>query len=298
MASEPADPVDVTATTPDADGAEVIADVDRLVQVRRLELDVVPASEPGQVRVAAADGIFASHQGFVAGIEGTLYGATMSQRCPVIVENLATDPRATSRVPAEAGPCVLVPMLTDLAADGVLSLCRRPGEPPFDTVDVEMIQTYAAQAALVLQLSRSRRDNEQLRRADDREHIAVGLHPRRRAAVVAARRRPAGPRGAGAGPADPGRPAGRRRRHRRDHPRDPGRRVRAAVRSHRLTRLTATETVARWRMACSPTKSQPSAGWAGGRADSAPSRGTTDRRPPCMRHRAIDGVRDPFVVGG
>lgn len=67
-------------------------------------------------------------------------------------------------------------MLTDLAADGVLSLCRRTGDPLFDAVDVEMVQTYAAHAALVLQLSRSRHDNEQLRRVDDREHIAESLH--------------------------------------------------------------------------------------------------------------------------
>ena len=40
--------------------------------------------------------------------------------------------------------------------------------PPFDTVDIEMIQTYATHAALLLQLSRSRRDNEYLRRVDDR----------------------------------------------------------------------------------------------------------------------------------
>jgi GAF domain-containing protein len=136
----------------------------------------VPDVEPGHVRVAAADGIFAVHRGFVTAAEGTIYGTTMSQRQALIIENLATDPRASSRVSAQAGPSVSVPMLTDLAADGALFLSRRVGDAPFDTVDIEMIQTYAAHAALVLQLSRSRLDNELLRRADDRQHIAEGLH--------------------------------------------------------------------------------------------------------------------------
>jgi GAF domain-containing protein len=136
----------------------------------------VPGAETGQVRVAAAEGIFAAHRGHVTEAEGTLYGDAMAQRRTMIIENLATDPRASSRVSAEAGPCVLVPLLADLAADGALSLCRRTGDPLFDSVDIEMIEAYAAHAALVQQLSHSRRDNEQLRRVDDREHIAEGLH--------------------------------------------------------------------------------------------------------------------------
>jgi hypothetical protein len=39
MSSEPVAPVGIAATTQDADGAEVIADVDGFAQVRRLELD-------------------------------------------------------------------------------------------------------------------------------------------------------------------------------------------------------------------------------------------------------------------
>jgi hypothetical protein len=66
-------------------------------------------------------------------------------------------------------------VLTEIAADGVLFLCRGVGEPQFDTVDLEMLSSYATQAALVLQLTRSRRDNEQLRIADDRLHIAEEL---------------------------------------------------------------------------------------------------------------------------
>jgi GAF domain-containing protein len=136
----------------------------------------VPAAESGKVRVAAADGILAPYGRLVTDVEGTVYSSTMTQRRTVTIENLATDPRAGSRAPAEAGPCLSVPMLTELAVDGLLFLCRRVGEPPFDAIDIEMIETYAAHAALVLQLSRSRRDNELLQRADDRQHIAESLH--------------------------------------------------------------------------------------------------------------------------
>jgi GAF domain-containing protein len=136
----------------------------------------VPADQPGRIRVSAAEGIFAEFRGQVVNVDGTVYGDAMAERRTIAIENLATDPRAGTRVGSEAGPTVAVPMLTELGAGGALFLCRRGGQPPFDAVDLEMLTTYAAHAALVLQLAHSRHDNEQLRLADNRHHIAEGLH--------------------------------------------------------------------------------------------------------------------------
>lgn len=135
----------------------------------------VPAG-PGSVRVAAAHGLFAHLRDRVTDVDGTVFGAVMTGRQVVVIDNLSTDPRTGGAVPPGAGPCVAVPLLTELAADGVLFLCRRAGEEQFDALDLEMTQTYATHAALLFQLARSRRDNEQLRRADTLQHIADGLH--------------------------------------------------------------------------------------------------------------------------
>ena len=129
----------------------------------------------GQVRVVAGEGLLADRVGVVAAIEGSVYGEAMAGREIVTITELATDPRATGNNLGDVGAMLAVPLLTDVGAEGVLFVCRRTGEPQFDTVDTEMLATYAAHAALVLQLSGSRRDNEALRRADDRLHIAGDL---------------------------------------------------------------------------------------------------------------------------
>jgi len=135
----------------------------------------VAAEELGQVRVAVAEGLFSDRAGTVSATEGTIYGQAMLERCTVVVADPSTDPRTADRAVARVGPTAAVPMLTELAADGVLFLCRGVGEPQFDAVDLEMLSSYAAHAALVLQLAASRHDNEQMRIADDRLHIAEEL---------------------------------------------------------------------------------------------------------------------------
>ncbi len=136
----------------------------------------VPADDSDHLRVVAAGGFFADRVGLVTTVAGTIYEQVMTQRRAVLIDNLTADSRASDLRGAAAGCTVAVPMLTELATDGVLFLSRRVGAADFDAVDLEMLVTYAAHAALVLQLARSRRDNEVLRMVGDREHIAEGLH--------------------------------------------------------------------------------------------------------------------------
>jgi signal transduction histidine kinase len=68
-------------------------------------------------------------------------------------------------------------MGTQLGAEGVMFVCT-PDEPGFGLTDVGMISTHANQAALLLQLAAARRDNEELRIADDRRQIADDLRDR------------------------------------------------------------------------------------------------------------------------
>jgi hypothetical protein len=87
----------------------------------------------------------------------------MAERRAVLIDELAADPRTGGRAPTRVGPTVALPMLSDVAADGVLFLCRAAGAAQFDGLDLEMVLSYASHAALVLQLARARHDNEVLR---------------------------------------------------------------------------------------------------------------------------------------
>jgi GAF domain-containing protein len=137
---------------------------------------VVPAEQAGYVRVAAAAGALADRVGAVLPIEATVYEQAMTMQRSIVIADLAMDHRTADWAITGVGPTVAVPMRTDLAVDGVLFVCHRPGEPPFDSVDLEMLASYASHAALVRQLAASRQVTEQVRMVEDRRLIAEELH--------------------------------------------------------------------------------------------------------------------------
>jgi signal transduction histidine kinase len=78
------------------------------------------------------------------------------------------------KVPAVPGPCAVVPLTVGDRTIGVLIVARRRGEPKFD--DKDLIEAFAAQAALVLEFTRARGDTERLAVLEDRDRIARDLH--------------------------------------------------------------------------------------------------------------------------
>jgi signal transduction histidine kinase len=78
------------------------------------------------------------------------------------------------RVPTVPGPCAVVPLTVGDRRTGVLILARRRTEPQFD--DLDLIEAFAAQAALVLEFTRARGDTERLAVLEDRDRIARDLH--------------------------------------------------------------------------------------------------------------------------
>jgi GAF domain-containing protein len=97
----------------------------------------------------------------------------------VVVADASTDPRTADRAADQAiGPCVAVPMRTEVDFNGILFVCRRRDAAQFDPVDLEMLATYARHAALVLQLAEARQANELLRLVEDRQQIGVDLQDR------------------------------------------------------------------------------------------------------------------------
>ena len=77
-------------------------------------------------------------------------------------------------MPAVPGPCAIVPLKVGKRTIGVLILSRRSTESGFD--DPDLIEAFAAQAALVLEFTRARGDTERLAVLEDRDRIARDLH--------------------------------------------------------------------------------------------------------------------------
>ncbi len=78
------------------------------------------------------------------------------------------------KVPSVPGPCAVVPLAVGDRVIGVLIISRRTGESPFD--NIEPMQVFAAQAALVLEFTRAQGDTERLAVLEERDRIARDLH--------------------------------------------------------------------------------------------------------------------------
>lgn len=75
------------------------------------------------------------------------------------------------------GPTLLVPLSGGGSAEsGLLLIARPPGSAPFESRDVELIESFALQATAVLDLDAARRDRERMSVLEDRERIAADLH--------------------------------------------------------------------------------------------------------------------------
>ncbi len=88
---------------------------------------------------------------------------------------LDVDPRLVEDF-SQVGPMVLVPMAAGDRVLGVLMVARQTGHHPFDAADVELVESFASQAALVLEFTRVQEDSRRLAILEDRDRIARDLH--------------------------------------------------------------------------------------------------------------------------
>jgi signal transduction histidine kinase len=75
-----------------------------------------------------------------------------------------------------AGPLVIVPLGQGGSARGVLSVINGPGRPVFTEATLKLLEPFAAQAAVALELAETRRDTERVSMLEDRDRIAKDLH--------------------------------------------------------------------------------------------------------------------------
>ena len=163
--------------------AEVLADVTR--QARELsdaDLAVLalPDEEGRRLTISYADGDGAdAARGLVLSVGQSLSGQVLATGEPVTSADFAADERAARparSAMSQLGPAVVFPLGAPGNVRGVLTIGRRHGGPPFPETQAGVAASFAAQAAVALELAAGRADAAQLSLYEDRDRIARDLH--------------------------------------------------------------------------------------------------------------------------
>ncbi len=139
----------------------------------------VPLAESGRLVVEAAAGLNADRvRGVTLPQEGSVWQEVSTSGSPMLIADVRTDEHAAVPLDPERlfGPLLVMPTGEAGAVRGLLLVARRAGRPPFGTVIVQTLASFAAQAALALELADRRHDAEQLTVILDRDRIAKDLH--------------------------------------------------------------------------------------------------------------------------
>ncbi|GAB4084161.1 two-component system sensor histidine kinase [Myceligenerans cantabricum] len=149
------------------------------VTAANIALIALPEPESGRLVVRAASGVEAKRLvGVMLPPGGTFSSAVYESGAPMLSHDAAADERAqlSFDLRHEIGPLVVLPLGEPDSTRGVLAVGRYGGKPAFAPVIVEVLQGFAAQAAVALELAEHRDDVERLAVLRDRERIARDLH--------------------------------------------------------------------------------------------------------------------------
>ncbi|MFI0353283.1 GAF domain-containing protein [Actinomadura sp. 9N407] len=128
----------------------------------------------GELVVVAADGEHADVlKGLRRPVDQALVGSVYATGTPLRLAD-AGKPLPDSKV--DAGPLLSVPLGQGAAVRGVLTVINPPGGTPFSDSAQRLLEAFAAQAAVALELADRRRDAERLTLLEDRDRIARDLH--------------------------------------------------------------------------------------------------------------------------
>lgn len=139
----------------------------------------LPIAGGEQVRVEHAAGEGAEQAlGLVLPIGSSATGLVLRKGERLTITDYSSDRRVSEvgRRRLNIGPLVAVPLGGPSQVRGVLSAGRRQGSMPLSQAAADMLTTFAAQAAIALQLAEHRRQAEQMAVFEDRDRIAKDLH--------------------------------------------------------------------------------------------------------------------------
>src|SRR5206468_2768543 len=162
---------------------EVLADVTRRArELSGADLAVLALPDEGGrgLTITYADGDGAGAvRGLVLPAGQSLSGQVLTSGEPVTSADFAADERAVRaarRAMSQIGPAVVFPLGAPGNVRGVLTVGRRHGAPPFPQAQADVFASFAAQAAVALELAASRAEAERLSLYEDRDRIARDLH--------------------------------------------------------------------------------------------------------------------------
>jgi signal transduction histidine kinase len=139
----------------------------------------LPSDDPAILTVQYGDGTDAAHLiGSRVPRETSLTGMAFRTGKMIEVGDLRTDPQVAASHEGRYlfGPALFIPVGPPTAVRGVLVAFNRSGRPPFDRQSVMMLDAFAAQVAVSLELAERRHDDTRLALVEDRERIARDLH--------------------------------------------------------------------------------------------------------------------------
>jgi signal transduction histidine kinase len=154
---------------------EIVAAARRLAAAD-ISLLAIPQSN-GSVVVEAADGMSAERVMGDTLPADSLTAMVMRDGKPVLIADARLDPRVRQGALQEAGfGATLYVPLGSGRSTGTLVVARAGGSPVFDDDILPLVQSFADQAAIALQLRKAAADREQLAVLGDRDRIARDLH--------------------------------------------------------------------------------------------------------------------------
>ncbi len=109
---------------------------------------------------------------------GSVSGEILTTRTVAVLDNAAEDNRVEQPQVrwGRSGPAIFVPLVTADSALGTLSVARNREAAPFTPAEVEVVQSFATQAGVVLEQARTREQASRLALLEDQERIARDLH--------------------------------------------------------------------------------------------------------------------------
>jgi signal transduction histidine kinase len=165
-------------------GAEVDEVLDLIVQRARTVAGAVMAwcvipTEGDDLRIAAANGEGTEGPpGTIVPMEGSISGTVIQLGKTVIVEDASQDERAyrTLAELTNMGPTMFIPLMTRGRAFGTLVVANPIGAHVFTDSEIKLVEGFAEQASLAVELGQAYQQQQRLSLMEDRERIAKELH--------------------------------------------------------------------------------------------------------------------------
>lgn len=139
---------------------------------------VLPAPDASELLVAAASGKAAGDLvGATAPATTSIAARAMDDSVPFTIDDMSSEPDVIRQArTAGLGPGLYVPMLAETGPVGALVVARDNTGARFDPGEVAIAEAFAAAAAVVLALDRSRHAVEELKMMAEYDRIGRDLH--------------------------------------------------------------------------------------------------------------------------